>query len=422
MSNAFDKVIGYDAIKNEFFQVLDMIRNPEYYKSLGARMPKGILLDGQPGLGKTLLCKCFIEEAGLPSITVRRDSGDEDFIDKITRAFREAGEQAPAIVFLDDMDKFANEDREHRDAPEYVAIQAGIDSVKDCDVLVLATTNDTCYLPDSLQRTGRFDRTISVPYPSSEDAAEILRHYLRDKNVSPDIDFGDIVKMVGSNACCVLETAMNEAAIYAAYDRAESVGMEHILKAVLRLQYNCPDDTTIKGTDELEKMARHEAGHLVISEVLTEGGIGLVSIKKTGRSDAGGFVHRCIPVERVPHDVLISLGGKAATELYYPRVASGCQNDIARALDRIEDAMIDNANKGFALAEAGRRNSDQLMASQEAVARSELQRYYDMARGILIENREFLEKATKALIEKETLLYSDIKKIRESCTITPCSI
>ena len=420
--SAFDKVIGYDAIKNELLQVIDMIRDPERYSRLGARMPKGILLEGRPGLGKTLMCGCFMEEAGIPCFTVRRDSADEDFINKITSTFIEAKEQAPSIVFLDDMDKFANEDRDHCDAPEYVAVQSGIDSVRDDIVLVLATANDIGDLPDSLCRAGRFDRTISVPHPSNEDASRILRYYLEDKHVSEDVDFDDVVKMVGSNACCVLETAMNEAAIYAAYDRAEAVGMEHILRAVLRLQYNCPDDTVIKGGDELEKIAMHEAGHLVISEVLQPGSIGLASIKRSGRGDAGGFVHSCLPVERMPYDVLISLGGKAATELYYPNCASGCQEDIQRALDRVQDAMIENANRGFGLTDFNRRNSNELMAAQESASRAELNRYYSIARSVLIENREFLEKAAKALAEKETLLHSDIKKLRESCKITPCYV
>ena len=112
-------------------------------------------MDGAPGLGKTPMCQCLIEEAGIPAYTVRRDSGDDDFINKITKAFADAKENAPSIVFLDDMDKFANEDENHRDCPEYVAIQSGIDSCKDDMVLVLATTNHCEDLPDSLQRQVR---------------------------------------------------------------------------------------------------------------------------------------------------------------------------------------------------------------------------------------------------------------------------
>ena len=129
--SAFDKVIGYRATKQELLQICDMLRDRTIYEEMGARMPHGLLLYGEPGLGKTLLAKCFLAESGLNTITVRRDKGGDAFIDSITQAFAKATAEAPAIVFLDDMDKFANEDSSRCDAPEYVAVQAGIDTVPD---------------------------------------------------------------------------------------------------------------------------------------------------------------------------------------------------------------------------------------------------------------------------------------------------
>ena len=116
--NAFDKVIGYKSIKRELLQVCDMIRNRAIYEEMGARLPHGLLLYGDPGLGKTLLAKCFMEESGLNTITVRRDQGGDAFVNSITQAFTKAKAEAPAILFLDDMDKFANEDASRCDAPE----------------------------------------------------------------------------------------------------------------------------------------------------------------------------------------------------------------------------------------------------------------------------------------------------------------
>ena len=129
--SAFDKVIGYETIKNELAQICDMIHNKDAYEKLGAKLPRGIVLSGDPGLGKTLMAKSFIEESGLKAFTVRRDKGNDDFIGSITEVFKNAKDNAPSIVFLDDMDKFANEDEGHRDAEEYVAVQSGIDEVKD---------------------------------------------------------------------------------------------------------------------------------------------------------------------------------------------------------------------------------------------------------------------------------------------------
>ena len=151
--SSFEKVIGYRSIKRELLQICDMIRNRAIYEEMGARLPHGLLLYGDPGLGKSLLAKCFIEESGLNTVTVRRDKGGDAFIDSIKQAFTRAKEEAPAIVFLDDMDKFANEDCSHSDAPEYVAVQAGIDDVKETDVFVIATANEICRLPDSLRRS-----------------------------------------------------------------------------------------------------------------------------------------------------------------------------------------------------------------------------------------------------------------------------
>ena len=134
--SSFDKVIGYRSIKRELLQICDMIRNRTIYEEMGARLPHGLLLHGNPGLGKSLLANCFIEECGLNTVTVRRDKGGDAFIDSIAQAFAKAKEEAPSILFLDDMDKFANEDNSRCDAPEYVAVQAGIDDVKETDGFV----------------------------------------------------------------------------------------------------------------------------------------------------------------------------------------------------------------------------------------------------------------------------------------------
>ena len=172
--SAFDQVIGYESIKDELMQVCDMIRNPDVYREMGAMLPRGMLLYGDPGLGKTLMEKALIRESGLQAFVVRKNKGKKDLLGEIAKAFRKAEEQAPSIVFLDDMDKFANEDNNHRDADEYVAIQTAIDDVKDKNVFVLATVNDYRKLPGSLRRCGRFDRQIEFDSPSPADARKIM--------------------------------------------------------------------------------------------------------------------------------------------------------------------------------------------------------------------------------------------------------
>lgn len=194
--SAFDRVVGYETIKNELLQICDMIHNREIYEELGAKLPQGILLYGDPGLGKTLMAKSFIEESGLKAYIVRRNKGNNDFIGDITDTFRKAKENTPSVIFLDDMDKFANEDSNHRDAEEYVAVQSGIDEVKSCDVFILATANEIWKLPSSLVRSGRFDRKIEVQCPTNRDADEIIEHYLSNKKVSETVNMDDLSKMI----------------------------------------------------------------------------------------------------------------------------------------------------------------------------------------------------------------------------------
>lgn len=419
MANAYDRIIGYDTIKTELMQISDMVKNPEVYRKIGAKLPKGILLYGSPGLGKSLMAKCFLEDCGLKTYTLRRNKSSENFVDEITKAFHDAGRCAPAIIFLDDMDKFANEDEKHRDAEEYVAIQAGIDEVKDKEVLVLATANDIRKMPPSLRRAGRFDRKLEVDVPSEEDAHKIIEYYLSQKCLSDNVNAEDIANMISYNSCAELETIINEASIYAAYDRKEKVEMEHLVKAVLMMKYKVPADYNKTPGEEDRKTAVHEAGHLVVAEALKPGSVGLVSIRVTGSEHREGFIHVCKEINGEA-DILVSLAGKAAGEMLYPdECAKGCLDDLDRAAEKIRNYISLDAGAGLAMYNVTddyfSHMSENFIARNEAVVHAELERYMRQTRSILYENRTFLEKTVDELMSKETLLYSDIRRIRESC-------
>ncbi len=424
--NAFDKVLGYETIKNELIQICDMIHNRKAYEDLGAKLPQGILLYGAPGLGKTLMAKSFIKESGLEAYTIRRNKGNDDFIGVITDTFAKAKENSPVIVFLDDMDKFANEDERHCDAEEYVAVQSGIDEVKGCDVFVLATANDIDKLPDSLIRTGRFDRRIMFLRPTEDDAASIIKHYLSDKKVADTVNMEDLAKMISYSSCAELETILNEAAINAAYQRKNRIEMDDLVKAVLRMQYNSPDDMNKTSDENKRKTALHEAGHLVVSEVLVPGSVGLASVRLSGRNPVGGFIHRCKDLPRRPYEILVSLAGKAAVELYYSETcASGCHSDIKKAYYMLRDGLSENGTHGIGMIDVSGHFyeiSETQNSRSEAVIHAELERYMFKARDILIKNRAFLEAVTEALIEKETLLYSDIRELRNNSEITEAAV
>ena len=412
--NAFDKVIGYKSIRRELLQVCDMIRNRAIYEEMGARLPHGLLLYGDPGLGKTLLAKCFTEESGLNTITVRRDQGGDAFVNSITQAFAKAKAEAPAILFLDDMDKFANEDDSRCDAPEYVAVQAGIDDVKETEVFVIATANEIRKLPDSLLRSGRFDRKIGVYAPSAADAEAIIAHYLTEKRISDDINMKDLTMMMSYHSCAELETILNEAAVRAAFARKESIGMEDITSTVLKQQYGAQEEISHVANEILEKVALHEAGHLVVSEILCPGSVGFASLLPSRENRCGGFVHNC-KVLPDSYEAIIGLG-KAAVEMRYAgQIADGCASDIKRVVNRIREATAKEGTLGFSLLDVESGSSagmsESLNARSEAAVQMELERCYNKAKNILSANQAFFEKITEAFLEKKTLLYSDIQSI-----------
>lgn len=425
--SAFDRVIGYETIKAELVQICDMIHNSEIYEKLGARMPQGLLLYGGPGLGKTLMAKAFIEESGLNAYIVRRNKGNDDFIGSIADTFMCAKMNAPSIVFLDDMDKFANEDQNHRDAEEYVAVQAGIDDVKDSKVFVVATVNGIWKLPRSLVRSGRFDRKIEVQCPTGKDADEIIRYYLSNKKVSDSVDMEDLSRMISYSSCAELETILNDAAINAASERKDSIGMEDLVRSVLRMQYDSPDIYAKTSEDEMRRIALHEAGHLVVCEVLEPDSVGLASLRTSGRSSTNGFIHRCRELSKLEYNILISLAGKVAEELYFADVSdNGCQSDLNRAADLIRDRLSESAVKGLFMLDVSNnrfpRSSEEYLARNEAVVHAELENYMLKTKDILLKNRDFLEKAAEALIWQETLLYSDICRIKENTAITRVAV
>ena len=414
--NTFDEIIGYENIKNELLQVCDILHNREFYEKLGAKLPRGIILYGDPGLGKSLMAKCFIKESGLNSYTIRKNKGD-DFVAYIEDTFKAAKENAPSVICLDDLDKFANEDYYRCDAEEYVAVQAGIDDVKDFEVFVIATANDIDKLPDSLVRAGRFDKKIEVSRPTDEDACKIIKHYLKDKKLSDSVNFEDLTKMISYSSCAELETIINEAELNAAYARRDKIETEDILNAVLIMQYHSPKNFASASPEELQKAAFHEAGHIVVSEMLCPGSVGLASIRSMDENDAGGFIHRCKKFSNGKQHIMVSLAGKAAVELYFcDRFAEGAKTDLKAAIEYIRNSMEESGAYGIGFLDVegdNERMSDVTNIRNEAVTYSELERYLLMVKDILFKNRSFLEKIAEELMKKETLLFSDIQSIKE---------
>lgn len=414
--NSFDKVIGYEAVKKELLQVCDMIKNREVYENFGAKMPRGIMLIGDPGLGKTLMAKCFIEESGLKAFTVRKNTS-ENFAGHITEVFEKAKDEAPCIVFLDDMDKYANEDSSRCDAEEYVSVQAGIDGIAEKDVFVLATVNEKRKLPESLRRAGRFDKKIVFGEPSGEDVRKIIEHFFKNKKVSPDVNIDDVSKMIHYRSCAELETIINEAAIHAAGKRKNRIENADVINAVLRFEYKTPEDFLNADKEMMQKLAYHEAGHVVMSELLKPGSVGLVSFRAYG-NEYSGFTRSCKALKSDSHQVLVALAGKAVVELFFGTCDTGCDSDLRKACDYIRNELVNAGVNGMGMIDITTSYftelSENMISRNEAVVHAELERYMFKAKEMLVNNKEFVVRVANELMAKKTLLYSDVQRIREN--------
>ena len=418
--NGFDAIIGYEEEKNELRKLCDIMKNPDKYRDLGVETPRGLLLEGEPGLGKTTMAQALITECGRPVFRLRKEKTNGDFIKAIKETFADAEKAAPSIVFLDDMDKYANEDEHHRNADEFVTIQSQIDECRGREVFVLATANETGCLPDSLLRVGRFDRILTVEPPRQKDAVKIIRHYLsKKKAVSPDVDAEEIARIMSGKSCAELETVINEAGINAGFADKSMIEMNDIVNACLRIIFNAPD--TMTSSDAYaEAVACHEAGHAVINEVLEPGSVNLISI--TSHKGSVGGVTSYYQDENYFKDIRFMenrvkslLGGKAATELVYGKTDVGANSDLHRAFSITERFVDHYCGCGFGQF-SGAENGQGLLNRKDIAIELEITRQYSETKRILIENRGFLDRIREALLEKKTLLQTDIAAIRAGCT------
>jgi cell division protease FtsH len=406
--SAFDKVIGYETVKEELKQVCDRLCNANVYDELGAKMPKGLLLYGNPGVGKSLMANCLIEECGRKSYIIRRNKPDGDFVNDIKKVFEEAAKNAPSVILLEDMDKFAAEANSRE---EYVAIQACIDEVHSLDVYIIATVNELRDLPRSLSRAGRFDRKIEVFPPKGEDAVKIVHHYMDSKSFIDNINIEDISKMLSGQSCAELETVLNEAALSAGYRREKYISMEDVINAVLKNVYGVGESNDKLNGAEIAQMALHEAGHAVVLEALMPGSVGLVSIRTKERgSDVNGFVVSCKDCNQFDDLIPVRLAGKAAVELEYGIAGRGVSDDLSKAVYEINEYITEEGRCGMGAIDLDKysRNPVILRTAQDAIGHAELERYMIKTKGILFQNWGFVKAVAKALIEKETLLSSDV--------------
>lgn len=418
IEKAFEPVIGYNSIKKEMITICDIMRNTEYYVKLGVSVPNGLLLSGEPGLGKTLMANCFINASGRKSFICRKDKPDGDFVNHIKEIFNEAVKNAPSIVFLDDMDKFANGDECHRNSEEFVTVQSCIDDSKNKGVFVLATINDEDAIPESLLRAGRFDKRIEVKAPIYSDAEKIVEYYIKTKNFVSEVDVKTITRLLNGSSCAELETVINEAGVNAGFQRKEKIEMDDIVKACLRIIHNAPEKDHEYDPETLKQVAYHEAGHAVIAEILEPGSVNFVSVRSHG-GGIGGFTNYYQPDEYwgkrlyMENRVIVLLGGKASTEISFGEIDPGATGDLKRAYDIVMRFVDDYCSNSFDRWVDRRGSSDATYERRDMQVSVELENFYRKAKKILIDNRDFLDKVATALMNKDILTSAEIETLKK---------
>lgn len=433
--DGYEKIIGYTAEKKVLEQISDVLNNPEPYARLGVDTPKGLLLYGEPGVGKTLMANALTKSSGMKAFVCRKNEPNGEFVKVIKRTFEDAAAHAPSIVFLDDMDKFANEDSAHCNAEEYVTIQACIDEYRGKGIFVLATANDIEDLPDSLLRAGRFDRVMEITPPKGKNAESIVRYYLSGKKIADDIDVELIARMLDGRSCAELETIVNDAGIYAGFERKDAITMQHLLRASLSRIYEVPSELFEEykpvdlsaGYSNATANVYHEAGHVVIAEVLYRGCTTLASTfhKKGEESGFTMTTNHLMLDNRTWRKIslVIGHGGRAAVERIFGFTDGGDKNDISEIQSTILDELGNSCVYGLDLYSQGvYANSDSLKQRLEQSNAVLSKHYYRKAKEILALNHRLLERVAEALAFYGMLDMNGIRKLVEECGIVDVAL
>lgn len=417
MANEFDAIIGYDGIKKELSRLADIIRSPEKYKSVGIDVPRGMLLHGQPGTGKTTMANCFIRATGRTSYIFRKVSTNNNFFEEIKSVFEKAKENAPSIILLDDMDKFTESCDDS--AEEFSAVQSCIDGLGNVDVFVIATANKVSFLPDSLLRSGRIGRKFHFEFPTGDETIKIIAYYLKGKNVSPDVDPIFVARLLHGRSCAALETILNEAGIIAVHANRTCIIESDIVEAALNSIFSSSDCNLLQSSNLRYRVAYHEAGHVVIAESLRRGSVSICSICSDPHDSNPGFT--CVypeedaaiskSFEAVEFDLMYSLGGKAATEIVYGIPDVGVANDLEGAFDHAADLVDDFGAYGFDKKILCRYDGNFIYELKATTISTLMEIYYSKVKQILVKNRVLLDAVAEALVEKTTLTYKDIANI-----------
>ena len=442
----FKDVAGIDEEKEELQEIVDFLKNPKKYTDMGARIPKGVLLVGGPGTGKTLLAKAVAGEAGVPFFIISGSDFVEMFVgvgaSRVRDLFEEAKRNAPCIVFIDEIDAVGRQrgaglggghDEREQTLNQMLVEMDGFSANE--GVIVLAATNRPDVLDKALLRPGRFDRQIVVPAPDVKAREQILEVHARKKKLSDDVDLNIIAKNTSGFTGADLENVLNEAALLAARRDKQEISEREIEDAMVKVTMGPEKKTRVRSEKEKKLVAYHEGGHAVVSRYLkTQDPVHEISIIPRGM--AGGYTmyrptedKSFISKTEMLENIVSLLGGRASEELVLGDISTGASNDIQRATqiaksmvtkygmsDRIGTITLGSDQDEVFI---GRDWGHEKSYSEETagVIDEEVKKIIDTAyveaQNILREHRDKLDRVAEVLVEKEKITGEEFDQIFE---------
>lgn len=430
----FDDVAGIDEARNELFEIVDFLKNPNKYRKLGARIPKGILLVGPPGTGKTLLARAIAGEARVPFFHTSGSEFEEMLVgagaSRVRDLFDKAKKAAPALIFIDEIDAVARKrgTKVQTGATEQTLNQILVEMdgfEKNINVIVLAATNRPDVLDPAILRPGRFDRQVRIELPDAEGRKKILEIHGQNKPFAADVDLYRVAKRTVGFTGADLENILNESAIIAANANRKEITNEDIDEAVSKVMLG-PAKRSRKRTDnEMKLVAYHEAGHAVVAK-FTPNATPVDRISIVSRGSSGG-VTMFLPENdeyimskgKLLADITVTLGGRAAEEIALDDVSTGASNDIEKAT-AVARRMVqkfgmssklglvqygdfeENEYLGYAYS-TSKEYSEKTAEEIDTEVRTIIEKAYANAKKILEDNREKLGKVANVLLDKEVL-------------------
>ena len=433
----FGSVAGLSEEKEDLEEMVDFLRNPQKYTSVGARIPKGVLLVGPPGTGKTLLAKAVAGEAGVPFFSISGSDFVEMFVgvgaSRVRDLFEDAKKNAPCIIFIDEIDAVArrrgtgmgggHDEREQTLNQLLVEMDGfGINE----GIIVLAATNRVDILDPAILRPGRFDRKVAVERPDIRGRNEILQVHSKEKPLAEDVDLARVARTTSGFTGADLENLMNEAAIVAAKENRRFIRQNDIERAFVKVGIGGEKKSRIISDKEKRITAYHEAGHAILFYVLPDvGPVHMVSIIPTGIGAAGYTMP--LPLEdeifntrgKMLQNIMVSLGGRIAEEIIFEDVTTGASQDIKQAT-KIARAMVtrygmsekigmidydNDDDEVFIGRDFGhvRSYGDEVATSIDMEVKRIIDECYQKAKEIILEHRSVLDSCCALLIEKEKI-------------------